>query len=80
MENCSKCASAEIQKVDIGYYAPFRPGSASVPVKWLTQLYVCTDCGYTESYVKREDIPKVQELAETQARLAAAADALSIVR
>ncbi len=80
MEHCSKCEGDEIYKVETGCQAPLRRGSASVPAKWFVQMFVCGDCGYSESYVKPEDIPRVRELAERQTRLTAAAETLSIVR
>ncbi|MFQ6127343.1 MAG: hypothetical protein ACE5QW_00325 [Thermoplasmata archaeon] len=68
-ESCVKCGSGTKTSLQVSLFAPYRPGGSTVEQKWPLALIVCENCGYAESYVEREDIPRLRSLSETQERL-----------
>ncbi len=69
MEACSKCGSKGITWLETSPFVPHRSGRTSVEQKWPLNLYMCESCGYSEFYVRPEDITRVKDLALTQKRL-----------
>ncbi|MCK5127252.1 MAG: hypothetical protein KAR42_13440 [candidate division Zixibacteria bacterium] len=62
MTECPKCASAQIEQgwiLSAGKIA-FRSDGLSYPFEGgNVRTYVCLDCGYTESYVVKEYLEKM---------------------
>ncbi|MBP5225133.1 MAG: hypothetical protein J6Z38_06085 [Lachnospiraceae bacterium] len=65
MKMCPKCGSNDILTVD-GYCGAYGVGNnimvgltifSAVPV----DRYVCCSCGYSEEWIRREDIEKVKD-------------------
>jgi predicted nucleic-acid-binding Zn-ribbon protein len=69
VEACAKCGSKEITWLETSPFVPHRSGRTSVEQKWPLNLFMCESCGYSEFYVRFEDIGKVKDLALTQKRL-----------
>jgi predicted nucleic-acid-binding Zn-ribbon protein len=74
VEACTKCGSNDITWLETATFIPYRSGKKSVEQGWPLNLSVCESCGYSELYVKSQDIPQVKELANKQHRLS---DAIS---
>lgn len=60
---CPKCESASIVRID-GYTGPYGSGNnvmvgATIFSGINVNRYVCCDCGYTEEWIDREDLPKI---------------------
>ncbi|HHX36691.1 MAG TPA: hypothetical protein GX717_01760 [Clostridiaceae bacterium] len=62
---CPKCNHSDILKVP-GSIGPYGMGNnikvgmsyfSAVPV----QRYICCDCGYSEEWIERENIPKLKK-------------------
>lgn len=69
MEACTKCESNDITRLETATFIPYRSGKKSVEQAWPLNLSVCENCGYSEFYVKPQDIPRVKKLASKQHRL-----------
>ena len=67
-----KCGSRDITWLETSPFVPHRSGKTSVEQKWSLNLFMCESCGYSEFYVRSEDIGKVKDLAVKQKRLSAA--------
>ena len=64
-KTCPKCSSTSIVRID-GYAGPYDSGN-NIPIgtTFFSQIYanvnryICCDCGYTEEWIDREDLPKI---------------------
>ena len=63
-QTCPKCESTSIVRID-GYAGAYASGNnimlgATVFSAVNVNRYVCCDCGYTEEWIDREDLPKIK--------------------
>ena len=72
MEACAKCGSKDVTWLETSPFVPHRSGRTTVEQKWPLNLSMCGSCGYSEFYVRAEDIGKVKDIAVTQKRLSEA--------
>ena len=61
---CPKCESASIVRID-GYAGAYASGNnimlgATILSAVNVNRYICCDCGYTEEWIDREDLPKIK--------------------
>lgn len=68
-ETCVKCGNGPKTSLQVSLFAPYRPGGSGVEQKWPLKLIVCERCGYTESFVEKEDFARLRSLSEKQTRL-----------
>ena len=62
-KTCPKCACTSIVRID-GYAGAYASGNnimlgATVFSAVNVNRYICCDCGYTEEWIDREDLPKI---------------------
>ncbi len=63
-KTCPKCHSDHIVRID-GYCGPYGIGNNIMTGKSVfsavnVNRYICCDCGYTEEWIDKEDLSKVQ--------------------
>ena len=63
-KTCPKCQSRQIVRID-GYCGPYGIGNNIMTGKSVfsavnVNRYICCDCGYTEEWIDKEDLSKVQ--------------------
>lgn len=68
-EDCIKCGNGTKTSLQVSLFAPYRPHGSTVQQKWPLTVVVCENCGHAESYVRKDDIPKLRRLSEKQKRL-----------